>query len=197
MSFRRLKRDRSVSRESCAWSSSWEAELGSSSRDSRDATVGFDARSLQSRDGLLPGFVCRLGCLLNVQLRRRLLNTVECDEIGGSGYLRETRLQDLLREKACPNCALVHCLDARCGCDGSSQVCTSSDVSRSFEPNSRLACAVGRLRHALFCEAVGRAVRVAVNPQDVVDTANSQTFSKEGELCLRALAELDAFVLRG
>ena len=34
----------------------------------------------------------------------------------------------------------------------------------------------------------------AVNPQDVVDTANSQTFSKEGELCLRVLAELDAFV---
>ena len=35
---------------------------------------------------------------------------------------------------------------------------------------------------------------LAVNPQDVVDTANSQNFSKEGHLCLRVLAELDAFV---
>ena len=35
---------------------------------------------------------------------------------------------------------------------------------------------------------------VAVNPQDAVDTANSQTFSKEGELCPWVLAELDAFV---
>ena len=31
-----------------------------------------------------------------------------------------------------------------------------------------------------------------MNPQDVVDTANSQTFPKEGELCLRVLAKLDA-----
>ena len=30
-----------------------------------------------------------------------------------------------------------------------------------------------------------------MNPQDVVD---AQTLSKEGELCLRILAELDAFV---
>ena len=35
---------------------------------------------------------------------------------------------------------------------------------------------------------------VAVNPQDVVDTTDPQTFSKEGELCLWVLAELDAFV---
>ena len=35
---------------------------------------------------------------------------------------------------------------------------------------------------------------MAVNPRDVVDTANSQTFSKECELCLWVLAELDAFV---
>ena len=33
-----------------------------------------------------------------------------------------------------------------------------------------------------------------MKPQDVVDTANSQTFSKQGELCLWVLAELDAFV---
>ena len=35
---------------------------------------------------------------------------------------------------------------------------------------------------------------VAVNPQDVVDTANSQTLPKEGELCLLILAKLDALV---
>ena len=35
---------------------------------------------------------------------------------------------------------------------------------------------------------------VAVNPQDVVDTADAQTFPKEGELCLRNLAKLDALV---
>ena len=38
------------------------------------------------------------------------------------------------------------------GCDESSQVCRSSDVSRSFEPNSGLACAEGPLRHAVLCE---------------------------------------------
>ena len=35
---------------------------------------------------------------------------------------------------------------------------------------------------------------VAVNLQDVVDTADAQTFLKEGELCLRILAMLDAIV---
>ena len=35
---------------------------------------------------------------------------------------------------------------------------------------------------------------MAVNPQDAVDTADAQTFSKEGDLCLRILAELDALV---
>ena len=43
-----------------------------------------DAPSLQSRDSLLPGFVCRLGCLLNVQVCCCLLVAVECAEIGGS-----------------------------------------------------------------------------------------------------------------
>ena len=37
---------------------------------------------------------------------------------------------------------------------------------------------------------------VAVNPQDVVDTASSQTLSEKDELCLRVQAELDAFVHR-
>ena len=35
---------------------------------------------------------------------------------------------------------------------------------------------------------------VAVNPQDVVDAADSQTFPKEGKFRLRVLAKLDAFV---
>ena len=35
---------------------------------------------------------------------------------------------------------------------------------------------------------------MAVNPQDVVDAADSQTFSKDGEFCLRVLAKLDALV---
>ena len=67
-----------------------------------DGRVG-DTRSLQSSDGLLSGFVCHLGCLLNIQLYRCLLVAVECAEIGGGGCLddlRETRLQDLLREMA-------------------------------------------------------------------------------------------------
>ena len=94
-----------------------------------------DAQSLQSRDCLLPSFVCRLGCLLNIQLRRCLLITVECAERGGGGCLddlRGTRLQDLFREKACPNCASDQTLDARCGCDESSQLCRSSRCLAPF-----------------------------------------------------------------
>ena len=79
-------------------------------------------------------------------------------------------------------------------------MCRSSDVSRSFETNSGLACAEGRLRHAVLCEAWEEPFERplpdlvvdlcstlflqdcgAVNPQGAVDTANSQTFS-EGEL---------------
>ena len=90
-------------------------------------------------------------------------------------------------------------------------MCRSSDVSRTFEPNSGLACAEGRLRHVVLretreepperplpdlvvdrCNTVFLQDCVAVNPQDVVDTANSQTLPKEGEFCLRILAKLDA-----
>ena len=82
-----------------------------------------------------------------------------------------------------------------------------------LRPNSGLACAEGRLRHAVLCEAREEPFEgplpdlvmdrcstlflqdcVAVHQQDVVDTAYSQTFSEEGELCLRVLAQLDAFV---
>ena len=55
----------------------------------------------------------------------------------------------LLREKARPNCVPNHTLDARFGCDESSQVCRSSDVSRSLEPNSRLASTEGCLCHTV------------------------------------------------
>ena len=98
----------------------------------------FDARSLQSTSCLLPSFVCRLGCLLNIQLRRCLLIIVKCAESGGDVSMAPRRgvPPDLLREKACPNCVSDHSLDTRFGCDESSQVCRSSGVSRSYEPNS-------------------------------------------------------------
>ena len=101
----------------------------------------------------------------------------------------------------------------RFGSDERSQLCRSSDVPRSFEPNFVLACTEGCFRHAVFretreepferplpnliidrCSTVFLQDCVAVNPQDVVDTANSQTFPKEGELCLRILAKVDALV---
>ena len=123
------------------------------------------------------------------------------------------RLLDLLWEEACPHCVLDHSLDARFGCDESSQVCRCSDVSRPFQPNSGLACTKGRLCHAVLretrkepfkrplpdlvvdlCSPLFLQDRVVVNRQDVVGTANSQTLSEEGELRLRVLAELDAFV---
>ena len=101
-----------------------------------------DTHSLQSQDSLLPGFVCCLGCLLNIQLRRCLLGIVECAETGGGSCLDDrgkASLEDLIREKACPNCVWDRRLDARFGCDESSQVCRRSDVSRSLEHNSGLA----------------------------------------------------------
>ena len=94
-----------------------------------------DAQSVQSSNCSLPGFVCHLGCLLNMQLCRGVLIIVQCPERSEGGSLddlRETRLQDLLREKARPNCVSDHSVDALFGCDESSQVCKSSDVSHSF-----------------------------------------------------------------
>ena len=185
-----------MSRESCAWScgplrrlfrgaeksvsslsSSWKAELGCS----RDAMVGLATPGPCSPRWFAARLRLPLGCLLNMQLYRCLLVAVECAEIGGGGCLddlRETRLQDLLREMACVS---DHTLDARFACDESSQVCKSSAVSHSLEPIHRC--------RPLFLQDF-----VAVNLQDVVDAADAQTFSKEGELCLRILAMLDAIV---
>ena len=92
-------------------------------------------------------------------------------------------------------------------------VCRSSDVPRPLEPKSGLACTEGCLCCAVLCETREEPFerplpdfvmdrcrtlflqdRVAVNPQDMGDTADSQTLSEEGELCLRILAKLDAFV---
>ena len=86
-------------------------------------------------------------------------------------------------------------------------------MSRALEPNSGLACAESCLCHAVLCETREEPLErplpdpivdrcrplchqdcVGVHPQDVVVTADSQTFSKEGELCLRILAQLDALV---
>ena len=169
------------------------------------------------QDCLLPRFLCCLGRFLNIQLCRGLVFVIQGVEVGGGGCLDDlgkARLQDLLREKACPNCVSDHGLDARFGCDESPWMCRCSDVPRSFELNSRLASAEGRLCHAVLCETQEAPFErplpdlvvdlcrplffqdcVAVNPQDVVDTAHSQALS-EGELRLRVLAELDAFVQR-
>ena len=120
--------------------------------------------------------------------RRCLLITVECAEIGGSGGLDdpgETRLQDLLRENARPDCASDHALDARFGCDESSQVCRSSDVSRSLEPNSGLACTEGCLCRAVLREARGEPIERPL-PDLVVDrcgTVPPRLCGREPEGC--------------
>ena len=99
------------------------------------------------------------------------------------------------------------------GCDESFQEGRSSDVPCSFEPNSGLAGAESCLCHAVLretweepferplpnlivdgCRPLFLHGCVAVNPQDMVDTTDAQTFFTEGELCLRILAELDALV---
>ena len=172
-----------------------------------DGRVG-DAWSLQSSNCVLPSFVCCLGCLLDIQLRRSLIIVIKSAEICGGGCFDnngEVRLQDLLWEKACPDCVSDHSQDAQFGCDASSQTCRCSDVSSSFEPNSRQASAEGRLCHAVLCETreepFERQLRsslflqdcVAVNSQDVVDAADSHTLS-DGKFRLWVLAELDAFV---
>ena len=96
-------------------------------------------------------------------------------------------------------CILDHRLDARFGCNGCSQVCRSRDVSRSFVPDSGLASAEGRLCHAVLCETREEPFErplpdlvvdlcstlflkdfVAVNPQDVVGTADAQNFLEGG-----------------
>ena len=86
-----------------------------------------DAWSLQSSDCLLPRFFCCLSRLLNGHLCRGLIFVIKGTEIGGGG-------------------CVDNCLDARL-------VCGSCDVSRSFEPKSRLARTQGCLRHAVLCEA--------------------------------------------
>ena len=75
-------------------------------------------------------------------------------------------------------------------------MCRSSGVSRSLEPNPGLACIEGCVRHAVLRETREEPFErplpdLIVNPQDVVVTADAQTFPKEGELCLRILAKLD------
>ena len=57
----------------------------------------------------------------------------------------------------------------------------------------------GRLRDDLvvdLCSTLFLQDCVAVNPQDVVDTANFQTLSEQSAFRLRVLADLDAFLHR-
>ena len=61
-----------------------------------------------------PGLVRCLRCFLDEQPCRPLRVTVKRADIGGGGCLddlRETRLQDLLREKTCQDCVTDHALD--------------------------------------------------------------------------------------
>ena len=65
---------------------------------------------------MLPKLVRCLCGFLDEQPCYRLLITVKCAETGEGGCLdglRETRLQELLTEKACPDCVTDRTLDAR------------------------------------------------------------------------------------
>ena len=96
-------------------SSSWEAERGMFQGCSG---LACGTRSLQSLDSLLPGFVCCLSRPLNMQLRRGLIFIIKDAEMSGGGCFDDrgkASLQEVLWKKACPDCVLDHCLDARLG----------------------------------------------------------------------------------
>ena len=62
---------------------------------------------------LLPRFVCRLGCFLNVEIGRSSVFVIEGFEVGGSGCFSnrgESSFQGV-REKASCDCILCHRLD--------------------------------------------------------------------------------------
>ena len=162
-----------------------------------------DARSLQSSN-------C-LGCLLNVQLCSGLLIVVKSAEIGGGGCLDDLREARLPAQTASWIIALMRGLAAmrapRCACAAMSRallkpipdwpagaegrLCRDVLCETREEPFERpLPDLVVDVCSPLFLQCV------AVNPEDVVATADSQTISEEGELRLRVLAELEAFVHR-
>ena len=89
----------------------------------------------------------------------------------------------------------------------------SCDVSRSLEPDSRLARAEGCLRRAVLRETREEPFKkplpdlvvdlgsplflqdfVTMNSQDVDDTTDPQTLSEKGKFRLRVLAELNALM---
>ena len=126
--FRRPRRHRSVSCESCAWSS---GALSRFFRALRSPVVAvfiqrcgagvfeeYDGRicnawPLHSSNCSLSSFVCCLSC-------RGLLIVIKGAEIGGGGGLddlRERRASNLLREKARPDRVMDDTLNARLGCD--------------------------------------------------------------------------------
>ena len=93
-------------------------------------------------------------------------------------------------KEACPDCVLDHCMDARLGCNESSEVSRSGDVSRAE-------CRIPLPNLVVdFCSPLFLKGCVAVNSQDVADAADSQTLSEEGKFRLQVLAELDAFMHR-
>ena len=174
MSFGRLKRVRSASRESCAWS------CGPLRR-------------------LFRGTVCSQASSAACAALGTYSFAVVCSSLSKALRLVEVAVS---RTSERPVSRKKTPRTARLGCDDSSQVCQSSVVSRSLEPNSGLACTEGCLCQAVLrepreepfegplpdlvvdrCSVVFLQDCVAVKPEDVVDTANSQTFPKDGELC--------------
>ena len=70
-----------------------------------------DSGALLPRDSVLPKLVRCLCGFLDEQPCGLLLVIVKCTEVCGSGGfddLRQTRLQELLREKACQDCNTDH-----------------------------------------------------------------------------------------
>ena len=112
---------------------------------SRDATVGFVTLDPCNPPTVL--LVCCLSRLL--KLRRGLIFATKSAKMGGCGCCDDrgnASLQGVLWWKACPDCVLDHCLDARLACHEGSQVCKSRCVSRCFVPDSGLTCTECRLR---------------------------------------------------
>ena len=105
----------------------------------KDAMVGLRLWGLAARDSVLPRLVRCLFGFLDEQPCCRLLIIVKCTEVcGGGGVddLRQTRLQEVLRKKACQDCVTDHAKHSRLGCDEGSEMSQGCDVSRSLEPDS-------------------------------------------------------------
>ena len=120
------------------------------------------------------------------------------------------------REKVCRSCVLDHTLVVGFGCDQSAPDVPGAATSRALLypspdwPALRVATVMlssvrpGKSRSRDCCPISSQTAAaplflqdcVAVNPQVVVDAADSQTLSEQGKFRLRVLAELNTFVHR-